>query len=197
MTKIIIPLPKDTRTDDVLQCLYDLAKPLSSKSFSIREEGLLRTYGIQHVHPPNNNQLEIKYLSSTLRDGDDVSIGDFVFGAYFTTPTAIVFEVWPRQIEVEFEPVFKPILDEILRVTSERLGWQQATQETPKRRRTGMQDDTPRKLKILREYRNTFIETHGSAPKKVIACDQAGITYKTVKENDPELLNRWYDKDYK
>ena len=61
----------------------------------------------------------------------------------------------------------------------------------------GANSDTPEKLAELARIRQEAIDSHKEIPGWSKACQTAGISRSTARNNAPELRKNWYDKSYK
>ena len=55
---------------------------------------------------------------------------------------------------------------------------------------------TVRKIKELAAYREVHRKQTGMLPTWTSAINKIGIGYRTVMRHEPELFEKWYEKDF-
>jgi hypothetical protein len=56
---------------------------------------------------------------------------------------------------------------------------------------------TVRKIQELAEYREQNRDQSGRPPAWTSACRALRLNYRTVRRHAPELLEKWYDQDFR
>ncbi len=65
------------------------------------------------------------------------------------------------------------------------------------RQRHGPNLPTVKKIKELVEYRVLHRKQMGRQPTWTSSCHRIGIGYRTVKRHALELIQKWYDKNFR